>query len=108
VVSVPIAESLRRAEQVFMIFAAALLGVFVLIIAALNILLRTMVIRPVIGMAKIANEISMGAMEAEEFAVKGDDEIATLAKSFNRMRRSLGSCMVMIAEPRQDKPSQFD
>jgi protein-histidine pros-kinase len=108
VVSVPIAESMRRADQVFMTFSAALLGVFVLIIATLNILLRTMVIRPVIGMAEIANEISMGATQAEEFAAKGNDEIASLAKSFNRMRRSLSSAMKMLAESAQDKPPRPD
>ena len=52
---------------------------------------------------KLANEISMGNHQAEEFVDGGKDEIGVLAKSFNRMRRSLSSAMTMLEQsiPRQ-------
>ena len=51
---------------------------------------------PVTRMAQIADEVSTGKAGAPLFELKGDDEIATLSVSFNRMRRSLEKAMNML------------
>jgi protein-histidine pros-kinase len=43
-----------------------------------------------------ADKVSTGDFEQPEFAEKGGDEVAVLASSFNRMRRSLEKAMQMI------------
>jgi protein-histidine pros-kinase len=57
-----------------------------------------MVIGPITSISKVADQISLGNMEIEEFAETGTDEIATLKASFNRMRRSLERAMTMISD----------
>jgi protein-histidine pros-kinase len=47
-------------------------------------------------MSAIAGEVSLGSEDAPEFPDKGSDEIASLAQSFNRMRRSLTNAMRML------------
>jgi protein-histidine pros-kinase len=49
-------------------------------------------------MSEAANEISTGNMDIPEFPDKGRDEMALLAKSFNRMRRSLQKAISLIDE----------
>jgi protein-histidine pros-kinase len=44
----------------------------------------------------MADEISLGKMDAPELAVRGNDEIAALASSFNRMRRSLERALKLL------------
>ena len=60
VVTVPMSVPLARAEQTFMTFMILLGGVFLLLLVLLNILLHFVVIRPVVKMAVIANDVSMG------------------------------------------------
>jgi HAMP domain-containing protein len=98
IVSVPMEVPLARAEQAFITFMATLVAIFSSVALILNIMLHWVVIRPVRAMSKIANEVSMGAMEAPEFEARGSDEIASLATSFNRMRRSLGNAMKLLDE----------
>jgi protein-histidine pros-kinase len=49
-------------------------------------------------MSSIAHEVSMGKLNVEEYVPRGKDEIASLAESFNRMRRSLFNAMNMLDE----------
>ena len=62
----------------------------------LNVLLHYTVIRPVMRVARIANAVSLGDSDAEEYEKKGRDEIAVLSAAFNRMRRSLDSAIRML------------
>jgi protein-histidine pros-kinase len=98
VVSVPMALPLAHANSAFQTFMISLVGVFVLIVVLLNILLHYFVIKPVRLMSAKAEEVSMGALDVEELVVKGNDEISSLAHSFNRMQRSLGSAVKMLDE----------
>ncbi len=98
VVSVPKILSAERAEQEFITFMAILLGVFVLIGLAFNILFNRFVIKPVTSMAKHADEVSMGTLDLPELSIKGKDEISTMARSFNRMQRSLVNAMKMLGD----------
>ncbi|GMQ90668.1 MAG: DUF3365 domain-containing protein [Gammaproteobacteria bacterium] len=98
IVSVPLSVPLRQAEDAFRTFMTLLVAIFVAIVVILNIMLRSIVIKPVTKMARIADEVSKGNMETPEFSERGTDEISVLAASFNRMRRSLEKAMKMLEE----------
>ncbi len=98
VVSVPERVPLQRADRTLMLFLGGLAGVFVVMIVVLNVLLHVIIIRPVRRISALAGEISLGNMAAAEFPVRGRDEIASLAESFNRMRRSLANALRMLDE----------
>jgi protein-histidine pros-kinase len=98
VVSVPMSVPLARAEQAFRVFMAWLIGIFVAIGIALNVMLYLLVIRPVAQLSKIANRVSLGEVDAPQFATHKRDEIGTLAQSFARMRTSLDHAL-KILEP---------
>ena len=104
IVSVPMQVALERANEVFMVYLgwpgrrvrgdhrAAEPG------AALRHR------RPIRRMSAIASEVSLGNIDAPEFAESGRDEIASLAQSFNRMRRSLANAMKMLETLRSPTP----
>jgi protein-histidine pros-kinase len=100
VVQVPMALPLARAREAWGTFMSALAVVFVSIGAVLNAMLWWLVIRPVTRLAAIADQVSLGALEAPPFQAAGADEIGALGRSFTRMRRSLVQAMDMLgAEP---------
>jgi HAMP domain-containing protein len=47
-------------------------------------------------MAMIADQVSSGDLAVPEFSSGGNDEIAQLGHSFNRMRRSVEKAMEMM------------
>lgn len=98
VVSVPERVPLDRANRTFMLFLAGLVVVFLVMVVLLNLLLHYVIVKPVRRISAIAGEVSLGNMDAPEFTVKGRDEIASLAESFNRMRRSLANALRMLEE----------
>ena len=98
VVSVPMALPIKNADRAFATFMASLTGVFVVLFIILNLMLSFLIVRPITNMSEAANEISTGNMEIAEFPDKGSDEMALLAKSFNRMRRSLQKAISLIDE----------
>jgi protein-histidine pros-kinase len=98
IVSVPMRVPFERAQQTFLTVMAGLVAVFVVMLILLNILLHTVIIRPVRRIADGANEVSLGNMDAPEVIVRGKDEIASLAASFNRMRRSLANALKLLGE----------
>lgn len=98
VVTVPMSLPLERARQTFTTFMILLGGVFLLLLVLLNILLHFVVIRPVVKMASIATDVSMGKPDVPEYVRAGKDEISSLSQSFNRMRLSLENAMKMLGE----------
>ena len=65
----------------------SLLGVFALTIVLLNVMLYTMVIRRVTRLvASIADQVSLGNMDAGEFKTKSKDEIGVLTEAMGRMK----------------------
>ena len=82
--------------QAFKIYLLALVAVFAVTIVLLNLLLHFVIVKPIRRMSEIASEVSLGNMDAPEFAERGRDEIASLAGSFNRMRRSLANAMKLL------------
>ena len=98
IVSVPMSVPLTIARKAFLNLMVWLAGIAIVSLVLLNISLIASVIRPVSLMSKAADEISKGNMETVELDVKGKDEIAVLAGSFNRMHRSLAKAMKMLDE----------
>jgi len=98
IVNVPMELALSRARKTLVTFLTATGVVLLLIIALLNALLYRIVIRPIRTMSSIAHEVSMGKLDIAEYQLDGKDEIASLSRSFNRMRRSLVSAMNMIED----------
>jgi protein-histidine pros-kinase len=96
VVSVPLQIALDRANNTLKLTLGGLVVVFLVVVVLLNVLLTTLIIRPVRQMSVIADEISTGNLSAPEIEPKGRDEIASLGTSFNRMRRSLENAMKLL------------
>jgi len=96
VVSVPMSVPLARAWTTFLVFVGTLAGVFGVIAILLNLLLSAMVIRPVVRIAGMASDVSLGKMDVPEVAVDRKDEIGALSSAFNRMRRSLETALQML------------
>ncbi len=97
IVTVPTSLALDRAMREFVIFMGIMFSAFVVIGVLLNLLLNLFVIRPVTQIATHADEVSMGTLELPELAAAGKDEISMLARSFNRMHRSLKSAMGLLS-----------
>jgi protein-histidine pros-kinase len=98
IVTVPMRLPLARAHGAFVLFMAELASVFLLMIVLMNVLLHFAVIRPVRRLSSMASDVSLGNLDGPEYPVRGRDEIASLAESFNRMRRSLVNAMRMLGE----------
>jgi protein-histidine pros-kinase len=96
IVSVPMSVALDRADAAFKVYLGGLVIVFVVIFVLLNLLLHFAIVKPVRRISAIASEVSLGNMDAPEVIVRGRDEIASLAESFNRMRRSLANAMKLL------------
>jgi HAMP domain-containing protein len=96
IVSVPMDVPIRRAEQALWLVVMGLSGVFLLIGGVLNFMLWQLVIKPVSRLSGLADRVSLGELDAPTFSVTSKDEIATLAESFGRMRKSLEHAMKML------------
>jgi len=98
VVSVPMTLPIKRADDAFRTFMISLAAIFLLIFVVLNLMLMFIVVNPVRKLAQVADEVSLGKIETAEFDVKGRDEIAILAQSFSRMKKSLAQALKMLDE----------
>ena len=95
-VSVPMDLPIRNANRAFVTFMASLGGVFVVLFIILNVMLSMLIVRPITRMSAAADDISKGNMEIADLPDKGKDEVSLLARSFNRMRRSLEKAISLI------------
>ena len=96
VVSVPMSLPIQNANRAFYTFIASLAGVFAVLFVILNLMLSAMIVRPITQMSDAAERISTGDTDIPELAESGRDEVAHLARSFNRMRRSLEKAISLI------------
>jgi HAMP domain-containing protein len=96
IISVPTQLAEQRAKNTFNTFMISLATVFGILLIATNALLIFMVVRPVNQLSAMASSVSLGKSEIAEFPVTGQDEIADLSHSFNRMARSLMEAMKML------------
>jgi len=96
IVSVPMSVPINRANLTFKAFMGSLAVVFVAIFVLLNVMLYTMVIRRVTKLAGIANQVSLGQMDAGDFHTNSRDEIGVLTEAMGRMKASLVQAMKML------------
>lgn len=98
VVSVPMEVPLQRASVMLRTYMLSMLGIFVFLLVALNLMVHLFVTRRITQMSRLADQVSLGEFNADQFDVKGNDELSVLARSFGRMRTSLASAMKMLEE----------
>jgi HAMP domain-containing protein len=98
IVSVPMSLSIENANRAFYTFMTSLTAVFVVLFVILNLMLSLLIVRPIRSMSAAADKISVGELDIPELSESGKDEVALLAKSFNRMRRSLEKAISLIDE----------
>jgi HAMP domain-containing protein len=98
IVSVPMELAIARANATFKAFMGSLAVVFLAIFVLLNVMLYTMVIRRVTRLAGIADQVSLGNLDAGEFKAGSKDEIGTLSEAMGRMKASLVQAMKMLEQ----------
>jgi HAMP domain-containing protein len=96
IVSVPMSLPIRMATSAFQTLVVYLAAVFLASLVVLDIVLLLTVVRPLRKLSTMADQISVGQMDIPELPVRGNDEIAVLAGSFNRMRRSLDRALKLL------------
>ena len=96
IVTVPMSvpEGIRNQALLWIIGMMVLFTALTLL--ALGLALRMIVIRPVARLSEMADQLSRGNLSQGELPVHGNDEIATLTGSFNRMSVSLSKAMKML------------
>jgi protein-histidine pros-kinase len=100
IVTVPMSVPLARANKAFYSFIGVLVGVFVLMALLINWMLDRFVVRPVLHIAAAADQISSGKLDQQQLDESGRDEVAVLARSFNRMATSLRKAMELLRRSR--------
>ena len=95
-VSVPMSVPIARANATLRTFLVSLAAVFGATFVLLNVMLHTIVIRRVTRLAAIADQVSLGNMEAGEFHARSKDEIGVLTEALGRMKASLVQAMKML------------
>lgn len=95
-VSVPFTLPAELAKKTFNNFLLSLFLIFASIFVILNIMIRKFIIQPVSDLTNLADELSKGKTDIEELNIKGNDEIASLSASFNRMRRSVIKLLELV------------
>ncbi len=98
IIQAPMSLAEERAQTMVLTLIAGLAVAFLIVLVVTNILLSRIVLRPVAAMSSIAERVSMGDFSVPEYEKPGRDEISSLSRSFNRMRRSLDSAMKLLDE----------
>jgi protein-histidine pros-kinase len=94
--SVPIETAEKQIWVNLYLLIGSMSAIFLALLVLVTALLHWMVVTPVIKMSEIAERVSMGDSSQPEYTLKGSDEIASLSRSFNRMRRSLDNALKML------------
>jgi methyl-accepting chemotaxis protein len=94
--SVPIEATEKQIWSNLYLLIGCMSVIFLALLLIITALLHWMVVRPVIAMSDIAERVSMGDSSQPEYTLNGSDEIASLSRSFNRMRRSLDNALKML------------
>ncbi|MEM6755334.1 MAG: DUF3365 domain-containing protein, partial [Cyanobacteria bacterium P01_C01_bin.38] len=99
IVYVPAEQLFNNARNSFMLITAIVAMVFAIVVITINLLLKTTVIQRVKQIASVAEQVSVGDINAN-FGKQNQDEIGELAEAFNRMKYSLEIAMNMIDKKR--------
>ena len=92
----PLAVPVQRASYTFKVFLVSLGVIFLFTMIALNLMLYGIVIRRVKRLARLADEVSLGNLEAGEFRTKTHDEIGVLTEALGRMKTSMVQALKML------------
>jgi HAMP domain-containing protein len=96
IVSVPMSLPLDKANQAFHLLLTYLVITLVVTIVVLDTAVYLIVIRPLKFVSEAADRVSKGDMNAPPVPIKGNDEIAAVTASFNRMQLSLVKAFKML------------
>lgn len=99
IVSVPETVPVQLAEAGFRTLMFDLGVIFLASLIVLDLVIVITISRPVARLSRMADEISLGKLDAPELPINGRDEVAVLAGSFNRMRRSLVQALRLLEQP---------
>jgi HAMP domain-containing protein len=98
IVSVPFANAEANAGRVLQTYMISLAAIFAAVFLVVNAVLYFMVVRPLRQIVRVADRLSLGDMSAEDFSGRGAKEIASLVRSFNRMRKSLDKALHLLGK----------
>ncbi|HEY7208798.1 MAG TPA: DUF3365 domain-containing protein [Bryobacteraceae bacterium] len=98
IVAVPETVPVASADSGFRQLMINVGAIFLLSLVLLDLVVVLAVSRPVSRLSAMADEISLGNLDAPELPVKGKDEVSVLAGSFNRMRRSLVQALRLLEQ----------
>jgi HAMP domain-containing protein len=98
IVAVPMSVPLELANRAYTTLLLFLCITMALAIVALDAAVYWFVIRPLHRVSEMANRVSHGEKNVPPVQVRGKDEIATVAASFNRMQVSLAKALKLISE----------
>ena len=98
IVSVPLSVPLANADRAYQRLLFFLALTMLVAIVALDAGVYWFVIRPLRIVSDTGDRISRGEKNVPPVEVRGKDEIATVAASFNRMQISLAKALKMFAE----------
>ncbi len=98
IISVPMSSAQDKIWRSFGLFIGITSAIFLLLLVLLAAVLRRMVVKPLRKMAATAEQVSMGDSSPPEYEHSAKDEVGSLSRSFNRMRRSLDSAMKMLSQ----------
>jgi protein-histidine pros-kinase len=96
IVSVPMSVPVDIANRAYRLLLLYLVTTLVVTIVAFDFALYWLVLRPLEIVAGTADRISTGEKDVPLLPVNGNDEIAALTKSFNRMQVSLAKAFRML------------
>ncbi|MBV6626084.1 MAG: DUF3365 domain-containing protein [Rivularia sp. (in: Bacteria)] len=100
IVYVPAQNILKNAYDSFVLITGIVVAIFTIVVVLMNLLLKKTVLQRIKGIAKVAEEVSVGNMNAD-FGRQKKDEIGDLAEAFNRMKYSLEIAMNMLNKKRK-------
>jgi HAMP domain-containing protein len=96
IVSVPFAEADQAAKHLYGVVTAGIVGALVVLLAAINVSVYWLILRPLRRMTHQIDEVSLGQLTEETFTVRGGGELAALGAAFARMCKSLDKALKMI------------
>ena len=99
IVYVPAEKIFTNSRNSFFLITGIVTMIFAAVIILINLLLKTTVLQRVKKIATVAEQVSVGDINAN-FGKQNQDEIGELAEAFNRMKYSLEIAMNMIDKKR--------
>jgi protein-histidine pros-kinase len=98
IISVPMSVPIAIADDAYHRLLIYLVLTMILAIVALDAAVFWFVIHPLRVVSETADRVSRGEKDVPPIVVKGKDEIATVAASFNRMYVSVAKALKMLEE----------